>query len=344
MNEIRLIDLRSHAVTNDVGQLYEMFPFPSPEVTTPPVDVVADQMPFLLGDNAFDGWRVLDAGCGTGHIMVALALRYPKSHFIGLDACERSLDVARRLAEHHRLGNVEFVQGGIPSLNLSDRFDLITCYGVLHHMADPRAGLRWLAEHLTEDGLVHLWLYHALGEHGRMLDRELALLFTSIDEGRDALDTVDALGLSLPQTQYGLPADQADPELSAAEQDVFNADAYLNPLVQPVRFTDVPALFRDVDTNWVAADRVYMNGSAKFVDLGGTEDGGPLFVGPEELFTDLRLRQQLRSFDNLRRMQALELRLRPTAFRLLAGRGDSLTFCVPRIGHNLLLSDDVSPA
>lgn len=270
-------------------------------------------------------------------------LRYPKSYFIGLDACRRSLDIARRLADYHGADNVEFVQGSIPHLDFPKKFDLITCFGVLHHMPDPRAGLRWLCEHLTDDGLLHLWLYNALGEHGRMLDRELALLFTSIDEGKAALETLHALRLTLPQTQYGLPADQTEPELSTAEQDVFDADAYLNPIVQPMRFTDVPALFKGLDTEWVAADRVYFDGAAKFVDLGGTETNSALFVGPEELLTDIRLRKRLRSFDNLSRMQVIELRLRPTAFRLLAGRGDSLKLCVPRIGHNLLLPDKVPP-
>jgi SAM-dependent methyltransferase len=323
-------------MTSEVTGLYEMFPFPSPEVGTPLVDVVADQMPFLLGDNCLDGWRMLDAGCGTGHILVALALRYPKAYFIGLDACQRSLDIARHLAEYHGANNVEFVQGTIPDLDLPNKFDLITCFGVLHHMPDPRAGLRWLSEHLADDGLVHLWLYNALGAHGRMLDRELALLFTSIDEGKSGLETVHALGITLPQTQYGLPADQTEPELSAAEQDVFDADAYLNPIVQPMRFTDVPALFKGLDIEWVAADRVYFDGAAKFVDLGGTESDSALFVGAEELFDDISLRQRVRSFDNLSRMQAIELRLRPTAFRLLAGRGESLKLCAPRIRHNLL--------
>ncbi|MGH3971907.1 MAG: class I SAM-dependent methyltransferase [Pseudonocardiaceae bacterium] len=326
-------------MTSEVARLYEMFPFPSPEVGTPLVEVVANQMPFLVGGNCLDGWQMLDAGCGTGHVLVALALRYPKAYFIGLDACQRSLDIARRLAEYHGADNVEFVQGSIPDLDLPKKFDLITCFGVLNIMPDPRAGLRWLGERLADEGLLHLWLYNALGEHGRMLDRELALLFTSIDEGKSAMETVHALRLTLPSTQYGLPADQAEPELSTAEQDVFDADAYLNPIVQPMRFTDVPALFKGVDIEWVAADRVYFDGAAKFVDLGGTENNSALFVGAEELFADISLRQRLRSFDNLSRMQAIELRLRPTAFRLLAGRGDSLKRCVPRIKHNILLPD-----
>jgi SAM-dependent methyltransferase len=329
-------------MTSEVARLYEMFPFPAPEVGIPLIDVVANEMPFLLTDNCLDGWQVLDAGCGTGHILVALALRYPNAHFIGLDVCQRSLDIARRLAEHHGAGNVDFVQGDIPDLDLPNKFDLIICFGVMHHMPNPRAGLRWLSEHLADDGLLHLWLYNALGEHGRMLDRELVQLFTSVDEGKSALETVRALGLTLSLAQYGFPAGWTGSGMSTAEKDAFDADAYLNPIVQPMRFTDVPALFEGVDIEWVAADRVYFDGGIKFVDLGGTENGSALCVCAEELFADIGLRQRVRSLDNLSRMQAIELRLRPTGFRLLAGRGDGLARCVRRIKHNLLIAGRVS--
>ncbi|MGH3550581.1 MAG: class I SAM-dependent methyltransferase [Pseudonocardiaceae bacterium] len=333
-------------MTSEVARFYEMFPFPSPEVgmLTP---VSANEASFLgdvgmLADNCIDGWQVLDAGCGTGHNLVARALRYPKAHFIGVDACQRSVDIARHLAENNSADNIEFVVGSIPDLDLSKRFDMIICFGVLHHMANPRAGLHWLGEHLADDGLLHLWLYNALGEHGRMLDRELVQLFTSGDEGKSALETVRVLGLTLSLARYGLQADWPTPWMSTAKQDVFDADAYLNPIVQPMRFTDVPALFEGLDMVWVAADQIYSGGGIKGVDLGGTENDSSLFVGAEELFDDISLRQRVRSLDNLSRMQAIELRLRPAAFMLLAGRGDSLRRCVPRIRNNLLLTGRTS--
>ncbi|MGH9566670.1 MAG: class I SAM-dependent methyltransferase, partial [Candidatus Angelobacter sp.] len=235
------------------------------------IDEMENEMRFILvEDNRLDGWQVLDAGCGTGHTLVALALRYPKAHFIGIDACSGSLDIARRLAENCGADNVEFVLGSIPDLDLSKKFDLITCLGVMHHMQDPQAGLRWLSGHLADGGLLILWLYNAVGEHDRMLDRELVQLFTSVDEGKSALETVRALGFTLSLTRYGLPSDQPLP--SVLSKDVYDADAYLNPIVQPMRFTDVPVLFEGLDIVWVAADRIYFDGGMKFVDLGGTEN------------------------------------------------------------------------
>jgi 2-polyprenyl-3-methyl-5-hydroxy-6-metoxy-1,4-benzoquinol methylase len=38
-------------------------------------------------------------------------------------------------------------------------FDQIVCTGVLHHLADPDAGLRALREVLVPDGAMHLMVY-----------------------------------------------------------------------------------------------------------------------------------------------------------------------------------------
>jgi SAM-dependent methyltransferase len=45
------------------------------------------------------------------------------------------------------------------------RFDYISCLGVLHHLADPDAGLRALTEVLVEDGAMGLMVY---GRYGRL--------------------------------------------------------------------------------------------------------------------------------------------------------------------------------
>ncbi|AXI80899.1 class I SAM-dependent methyltransferase [Peterkaempfera bronchialis] len=320
----------------EVARLYEDFPFPSPEPDSGLIDVVADELPLVLGDTALDGLQVLDAGCGTGHTLVALARRHPEARFTGVDACRRSLDIARGLAERHGVGNVDFVHGTMPQLDLATRFDLVVCFGVLHHLPDPRAGLRWLTEHLGDDGLLHLWLYHALGEHGRMLDRELVQLLAPADDPAAGLETVRLLGLSLPLAEYGFPAGWTGTALSQAEQDVFDADAYLNPVVQPMRFGDVPGLFDGLGLDWLAADRVYCPDRVAFIDLDGLEPESDRFVRPQSLFDSAALRERLSTLGNLDRVRALELRLRPTGFRVLAGRGASLDRCVPRVKGNLL--------
>jgi SAM-dependent methyltransferase len=92
-----------------VSQLYEIFPYPSPEIDAALIEDVANGLGLLLCDREWRQRQVLDVGCGTGHRLVALAQRYPQARFLGVDASSNSLDVARRIAEVHDVPNVESV-------------------------------------------------------------------------------------------------------------------------------------------------------------------------------------------------------------------------------------------
>lgn len=325
--------------TSDVTSLYEAFPFPSPAEDAPLMDMIADQIPFVLRDSELEDWEVLDAGCGTGSILLALARRYPRARFTGVDACRRSIEIAQRSAKWYGVTNVEFVHGSMPDLDLRRRFDLVVCCGVLHHLPSPRAGLQWLTEHMVDDGLIYLWLYDAVGEHSRMLDRELVQLLTPSGRPEDGIATIRGLGLELSLADYGFPTGWAGTPLSTTEQDVADADAYLNPVVLPMRFADMPELFAGLPVTWLAADRVYHPGGISLVDLAGRQaetNGGAVLVRPEDLFDQPDLRERVRALGNLDRLRAIELRLRPTGFEVLAGRDAGLDRCVPRIAGNLL--------
>lgn len=320
----------------ELAHLYEQYPFPSPRRDADLIEVVADETPLVLEDGILEGGRVLDAGCGTGHTLVGMARRFPKAHFTGLDMCGRSLGIARDLAKRHDVHNVEFRLGAMPDTDLQERFDYVICFGVLHHLSDPAAGLAWLTDRLADDGLLHLWLYNSVGERNRMLDRELARLLARPAGTDEALATVRMLGLRLSLTEYGFPAGWNGTELDNSEQDVFDADAYLNPLVHTYRFGDMPALCAHAGLDWLAADRVYGPQGVHFVDLGGTEAASSRYARPEDLLSHPELRERLAAMSPLERLRALELVLRPTGFRVLAGRGPSVAHCVPRLRNNLL--------
>src|SRR4029077_12450879 len=79
---------------------------------------------------------------------------------------------SRRIAEARAkvrgLSNIRFHTGSLldlPRLDLG-RFDYIDCCGVLHHLADPTAGLASLAAVMAPDGGMGLMLYGALGRSG----------------------------------------------------------------------------------------------------------------------------------------------------------------------------------
>ncbi|WP_274911232.1 class I SAM-dependent methyltransferase [Streptomyces sp. WZ-12] len=298
---------------------------------------MGSELPLVIEGGLADGWSVLDAGCGTGHTLIGLARAYPNVRFVGLEPCDASREIAQRLARRHGVGNVEFIDGAISGPALADRFEFIYSYGVVHHLPDPRAGLQWLGDHLADDGLLHVWLYNAIGEAQRMRDRELVRLMGA-HEDATGLDVVRALGLSLSLDAYGMPGAWAGTALDQAEQDVFDADAYLNPVVHTLRFGDLPRLL-DGAADWVAADRIYGPHGAPYLDLagaGGFPAQGPELLRPEGLFGASELRARIGELDNLDRLRAVELLQQPTGFRALAGRGDALDRCTRRIAGNLL--------
>jgi SAM-dependent methyltransferase len=324
-------------VETATSHLYEEFPFPSPGVDRPLIDVVGCELPFVVDGGLKSGWTVLDAGCGTGHTLIGLARAYPDVQFVGIEPSNSSRFVANGLIERYGVANVRILDAAIAGPDLDRKFDFVYSYGVVHHLPDPVGGMRWLARHTADDGLLHLWLYNAVGESGRMFDRELVQLLTA-DTGGRGLEVVRALGMSLSLDTYGMPGAWAGVPLSPGEQDVFDADAYLNPVVRPMRFAEVTAMLSGI-TGWVAADRVYGPRGAPYLDLSGTGEGaGPDIpvVGPRDVLGHSALAGWLDALTPAERVRAIELALRPTGFRVLAGSGASLAWCTGRIRGNVL--------
>jgi SAM-dependent methyltransferase len=106
--------------------------------------------------------RILVAGCGTGRHAITTAARYKDSTVLAIDISAASLAYASRRARELEQTNISFARGDILGLSvLKDRFDLVECSGVLHHMADPVAGWRVLRGLLKPGGIMRIGLYSA---------------------------------------------------------------------------------------------------------------------------------------------------------------------------------------
>ena len=109
---------------------------------------------------------ILVAGCGTNQAAV-LAFTNPDARVIGIDVSEASLGHHRHLADKYRLGNLELHRLPIEQVGTLDRtFDLIVTTGVLHHLADPAAGMRALGQCLRSDAVLAVMLYATYGRMG----------------------------------------------------------------------------------------------------------------------------------------------------------------------------------
>ncbi len=88
---------------------------------------------------------ILVAGCGTGQESIETAQQFPEARVLAVDLSLSSLSYAKRKSNERGLKNVEYAQADITQLgSLGRTFDIIVSVGVLHHLADPMAGLREL--------------------------------------------------------------------------------------------------------------------------------------------------------------------------------------------------------
>lgn len=142
---------------------------------------------------------ILVAGCGTNQAAI-LAHTNPEAHVVAIDVSQPSLDHHQHLKDTHGLANLELRLLPIEQAGEIDReFDLIVSTGVLHHLADPLAGARALADRLAPDGVLALMLY---ARYGRMGVEMLQSVFRDIGLQQDE-ESLRVIVEALPT----LPAD-----------------------------------------------------------------------------------------------------------------------------------------
>lgn len=151
------------------------------------------------------GMDILVAGCGTNQAAV-IAYTNPSARVVAIDVSNASLDHHRRLVEQYAMTNLELHQLPIEDVGSLDRdFDLIITTGVLHHMADPGAGMRALAECLRPEGVLAVMLYASYGRIGvQMMQSVFKDIGLEQDEASLAIvrDAVAQLGPLHPLASY----------------------------------------------------------------------------------------------------------------------------------------------
>ena len=107
-----------------------------------------------------DGARVLEVGCGPGHLSIRLA-RHHGLQVTGLDLDPAMIARARANADRPRNGEEcrpAFLVGDVASLSFPDRsFDLVVSTLSMHHWADPTAGLAEIGRVLRPGARALVW-------------------------------------------------------------------------------------------------------------------------------------------------------------------------------------------
>jgi SAM-dependent methyltransferase len=254
------VDNRTGSDTNadPVQDFYSRHPYP------PPVENL---------DRARDEWRdpnrhraeyhllwpvrpyranlnILIAGCGTWQA-AKYALCRPDARIVGIDVSSTSIEHTETLKRKYDLTNLEIRQLALEDVGaLEGRFDLIVCTGVLHHLADPDAGLRALRSVLTPEGAMYLMVYAPYGRAGVYMLQEYCR--------RLGIGTSDQEIHDLVATLEGLPQNHPLVSLLRGSRDARNADALADALLNPRdRSYSVPQLFDFIERNGLTLGRWY---------------------------------------------------------------------------------------
>lgn len=161
--------------THDAGmaELYAQYPYPDHGVVSTVIArMLREPMATLERSGRGRGVRVLDAGCGTGEQTLGIKRRYRDSVVLGVDANPRSIERARHYATRSGI-DVRFEEQDL--LQLTDgvgEHDLVVCIGVLHHLADPGAVLRNLADGVAPGGVLLGMVYGTYGKWRDHLARD----------------------------------------------------------------------------------------------------------------------------------------------------------------------------
>jgi ubiquinone/menaquinone biosynthesis C-methylase UbiE len=131
--------------------------------------------------------RMLDVGCGTGRISLALAPLV--SHVTGVDLTPAMLDQARALQADAGISNIEWREADVTALPFLDgAFSLVTCRAMLHHTLSPAA---------------------VLAEMGRVCARHGRIAVTDLTPAAGKSAAFDAIEiLRDPSHVHAMPADE----------------------------------------------------------------------------------------------------------------------------------------
>lgn len=228
------------AATPVVSAFYDRFPYPGDPLQdgAPPgynwrwcVDSARATARGSIGAGPGAGWRILDAGCGTGVSTDYLCHLNPGATVLAVDISAGALEVARERTRRSGAAvpvrQLRIEQRSLLDLEGEGPFDYINSVGVLHHLRHPEAGLKALAGLLAPQGVLHLFLY-ADGGRWEIQRTQKALALLGAGSDAEGLRLGRRLFAALPE-QNRLRRHHEQRWALDTRADANFADMYLHP-------------------------------------------------------------------------------------------------------------------
>ena len=129
-----------------------------------------------LDDEIPMGSNILEAGCGTGQMSIALS-RYARQVY-GIDLSKGSLIEAKKFIDSNNINSVHLFRMNIFKLFFEENtFDIVISNGVLHHTYDPKLAFSKLVHVLKPGGIIVIGLYHKYGRTIQKVRQNLIKIF-----------------------------------------------------------------------------------------------------------------------------------------------------------------------
>lgn len=198
-----------------VKRQYEAYPYPERDPADEAKRLIegSPSHPVEIDHYLFGGrrdwtrpFRALVAGGGTGDGLIMLAQKLADigcpAEITYVDLSEASRAVAEARAAARGLGSIRFLTGDLLEAPRLGSFDYIDCCGVLHHLPDPDAGFRALAEALAPGGGIGLMVYAPYGRTGVYPMQSALARLLAADPPEDRVRLARAVLGALPETNW----------------------------------------------------------------------------------------------------------------------------------------------
>ena len=180
-SEIKNLKRVEDKVSSEVRKQYEENPYPrwvnlSLRIQSKSISAYAKELKLKIFEESLykvSKPKILIAGCGTGQNSIGTASIFSNSNVLAIDLSLKSLSYAKRKTKELKISNIKYMQADILDLELiNQKFDIIECSGVLHHMKNPLAGWKVLVNCLKPTGLMRIALYSKIARRNIIKTRD----------------------------------------------------------------------------------------------------------------------------------------------------------------------------
>lgn len=201
----------------EIANFYNDYPFPNLRIKTKKdlktkgvYQIIHPLTHFYLQNKKM---KILDAGCGTGELMLAIEKR--GMDIEGIDLNIKSIEIARQRAKKFKskikFKVFDFVKNSLPE----KYYDMVYSIGVLHHTNNPEKSFNRLVRTVKTGGYISIGIYNPFGEFKYRVRRGIVHLLA----GKNIQKRVEIGQKLFYRRDYKL----------SEEEWIGIADAYANP-------------------------------------------------------------------------------------------------------------------